>query len=236
MIGSTIDARLMASANFVRAGAVLADIGTDHGYLPIFLLKKKRIEHAYLSDINEGPLATARRNVEAEGLSDKCTLILSDGALGLSGIGITDYAICGMGGELISEIVRASSDMRREGVRLILQPMSRSSVLRVTLGSLGFAVIDEKYSASAGKNYVTILAEYTGEIYGVSPVISELGERFDHSDDREEYFLFLQNKRNSLERAIAGKERGGASAEKERIIADEINRRLSKISYSGSKL
>ena len=98
MIGNAIDARLMSSANFVRAGAVLADIGTDHGYLPIVLLKEGRIERAVMSDINEGPLATARRNVEDEGLSDKCTLILSDGALALEGLGITDYSICGMGG------------------------------------------------------------------------------------------------------------------------------------------
>ncbi len=229
MIGNAIDARLMCSANFVRAGAVFADIGTDHGYLPIFLLKEGRISHAILSDINEGPLDTARRNVCAEGLSEKCTLILSDGASALSGLGITDYAVCGMGGELIAEIVGSAPDMRREGVRLILQPMSRINVLRRRLAALGFSVLDEKYSTSAGKHYVTLLAEYTGLVYEVSDTVAELGEDRAHTDDRDDYVSFLEKKKFSLERASEGIKRGGGDPVSERIILDEIRRRLSEI-------
>ena len=230
MIGNTIDARLLSSANFVRAGAVLADIGTDHGYLPIFLLKEGRISRAVLSDINEGPLATAKRNVIEEGLIDKCTLILSDGAKALSGLGITDYAICGMGGELISEIVSSAPDMRREGVRLILQPMSRPAVLRKTLASLGFRVLREKCSMATGRPYVTILAEYTGRIYDVSFVDSELGEDRAHEGDGDDYVFFLKKKRESLARAAEGMEKGGIDPKEERLIIAEIDKRLSIIS------
>ena len=77
MINSSLDKRLLSCADYVRAGAVFADIGTDHGYLPIFLLKRSHIKRAYLSDVNKGPLASAERNARAEGLSDKCEFILT---------------------------------------------------------------------------------------------------------------------------------------------------------------
>ena len=228
-MNGTLDKRLLSCADFVRAGAVFADIGTDHGYLPIFLLKTGRIERAYLSDVNSGPLSSAERNAAAEELTDRCEFILTDGAAALSGKGITDYAICGMGGELIAEIVGSAPDMRREGVRLILQPMSRINVLRRRLAALGFSVLDEKYSTSAGKHYVTLLAEYTGLVYEVSDTVAELGEDRAHTDDRDDYVSFLEKKKFSLERASEGIKRGGGDPVSERIILDEIRRRLSEI-------
>ena len=228
-MNGTLDKRLLSCADFVRAGAVFADIGTDHGYLPNFLLKTGRIERAYLSDVNSGPLSSAERNAAAEELTDRCEFILTDGAAALSGKGITDYAICGMGGELIAEIVGSAPDMRREGVRLILQPMSRINVLRRRLAALGFSVLDEKYSTSAGKHYVTLLAEYTGLVYEVSDTVAELGEDRAHTDDRDDYVSFLEKKKFSLERASEGIKRGGGDPVSERIILDEIRRRLSEI-------
>ena len=100
-----ISPRLLSAADFVRQDAILADIGTDHAYLPLFLLSEGRIKKAFCSDVNEGPLASARANADAAGLLDRVEFTLADGADALSGRGITDYAICGMGGELISDIV-----------------------------------------------------------------------------------------------------------------------------------
>ena len=95
---SAINARLLSAAELTRQDATFADIGTDHAYLPLFLLDEGRIKYAYCCDINEGPLDSARRNAEERGRLDKCEFILTDGAAVLSGKGITDYAICGMGG------------------------------------------------------------------------------------------------------------------------------------------
>ena len=229
MTANTLDARLLSCAGFVRAGAVFADIGTDHGYLPIFLFKSGKISRAVLTDINEGPLSSAKENVLREGLSDKCSFILTDGAAALSGLGITDYAICGMGGELIARIVSSAPHLKKEGTRLILQPMSRPGAVRECLYSLGFDVLDERYSTSGGKYYLTLLAEYTGKVEKKTPLIYELGEEYPHPCDKNEYIEYLSRKKASLERALIGKAQGGGSIEQEAGLIALINERLSKL-------
>ena len=114
-----IGKRLLSAAEFVRQGAYFADIGTDHAYLPLFLLEGGKIERAVCSDINAGPLETAKRNAEEYGLSDRIIFRLTSGAEGLSDMGITDYAICGMGGELIAEIIESAPHLKDGAVRLI---------------------------------------------------------------------------------------------------------------------
>ncbi|MBR4835801.1 MAG: SAM-dependent methyltransferase, partial [Clostridia bacterium] len=125
MTGGLSNARLASAAELVRQNAIFADIGTDHAYLPLFLLESGRISFAYCSDINEGPLASARKNAEERGMVDKMDFILTDGATVLRDREITDYAICGMGGELIADIIHRAPHLYDGGVNLILQPMSR---------------------------------------------------------------------------------------------------------------
>ena len=127
---SAINARLLCAAEFTRQNATFADIGTDHAYLPLFLLDLGRIKYAYCCDINEGPLASARRNAEERGRLDRTEFILTDGATALAGKGISDYAICGMGGELIADIIDRAPHLKDGTVNLILQPMSRQEKLR----------------------------------------------------------------------------------------------------------
>ena len=74
----TLDGRLSSAAKFVRQGARFAEIGTDHAYLPIFLLESGRIDYAVCSDINEGPLASARENAREAGVFDKIALKTQD--------------------------------------------------------------------------------------------------------------------------------------------------------------
>ncbi len=229
MINSSLDKRLLSCAGYVRAGAVFADIGTDHGYLPIFLLKTGRIERAVLSDINEGPLKSARQNAEDASLADKCTFVLTDGARALSSMGITDYAIAGMGGELIASIIEHAPALYDKNVRLILQPMTRQAALRKFLASSGFAVIDECYTTSQGKHYVTIAAEYTGERREISDIDAELGIDTLHTHDRADFFAYFELKLLSLRRALIGKEQGKTDASFERRLIGAIEERLNKI-------
>ena len=97
MNNSALDARLLSVASLVRRGARFADVGTDHAYLPLYLLEEGMISSAVAADIAEGPLATARANVMASGREGDVTLLLANGLSGMDGLGLTDIAICGMG-------------------------------------------------------------------------------------------------------------------------------------------
>ena len=222
----TLGARLMRTAELVRAGAVFADIGTDHAYLPIFLIRSGKIKHAVLTDINAGPLASARENVTAAGVSDKCTLVLCDGASAISDMGVTDYSICGMGGELIARIITDAPHLKQKGVRLILQPMSRPAATRAVLASLGFEILSELYSREGDKYYLTILCEYTGKTGELGVVELELGAVYPHPCDKIEYFGYLEKQKRSLLRAALGKESAGESAAFERELISVIDKRL----------
>mgnify|MGYP003301554816 CR=1 FL=1 len=102
-----LDARLLAVASLVREGAYLADVGTDHAYLPIVLVLEGVSKKAVASDINEGPYLRALSNVRAHSLSDKITALCTPGLDGIEKYAPTDILICGMGGELIFRIIKA---------------------------------------------------------------------------------------------------------------------------------
>ena len=209
----------------VRRGAVLADIGTDHAYLPIYLLKEGIISRAVCSDINAGPLASAEENLREEGLLSSAELYLTSGASALAGKGITDYAICGMGGELIAEIIENAPEMRGEGIRLILQPMTKHEALRCYLAESGFSVILEKYSFDEGKYYVALLCEYSGEKEVISPYCAYFGKNSEGEISDPSHIGYLRAKVSALEKIVAGKSRAGLDFSSEQALLDEFSRK-----------
>lgn len=229
MAHGAINARLASAAELTRQNAIFADIGTDHAYLPLFLLEEGRIEYAYCSDINEGPLASAERNAKECGREDQMSFILTDGATVLRDKGITDYAICGMGGELIADIISRAPHLYDGEINLILQPMSRQATLRKFLAAEGFSVKCESYSYDAGKYYVCLLASYTGQRREIDEIEAELGFKdVEYRGDRarEGYLKTLLNARR---RAMDGKIQGGMENPPERPIVDAIKNALERI-------
>ena len=229
MISSSLDKRLLSCAGYVRAGTVFADIGTDHGYLPIFLLKSARIARAYLCDVNEGPLSSARANVLSEGLIDSCEFVLTDGAAALAEKGITDYAVCGMGGELIASIIDSAEHLKRSGLRLILQPMTKQAHLRRYLLTAGFAILKECYSFADGKYYLTLVAEYTGECREPDIIEAELGSESTPDGDRVAYIGYLEGKARAFSKTIEGKAVAGLPSDTERALLDAVKERIALI-------
>jgi len=157
-----LDDRLRCAASFVRCGSVAADVGTDHAYLPIFLTVNGICPRAVGSDINEGPINRARENVDKYGLGDRITLIHTDGLRGLESTGAKDIIICGMGGEMIIDIIRNAQFVFSGDARLILQPMTKQAKLRQYLTESGFAIEDERLVKSGGKLYQCICASWRG--------------------------------------------------------------------------
>ena len=139
----TLDKRLSAVAALVRQGSRLADIGTDHAYLPVHLVQAGVCPSAIASDIGAGPLDAARRTVTENGLTSEIALRLGDGLATVSAGEVEDIAIAGMGGETIVMILEAAPWVQNEGIRLILQPMTRAEDLRRWLLHNGFSVLEE---------------------------------------------------------------------------------------------
>lgn len=212
----TLDGRLSTVSDLVRQGAVFADIGTDHAYLPLYLLQEGRIARAYASDVAKGPLERARRNVMAMGQSENVTLLLTDGLSGMEKRGLTDIAICGMGGEVIASILSAAPFVRDPLIRLILQPMSRVPLLRKYLYENGFTIEEERVAASAGKIYFCLVATYGAPSRVPTETELEIGApRLTGEEERNVYLAYLQAQKKAAEKRLSGKRAGGLPTEEE---------------------
>ena len=145
----------------MRPGARIADVGTDHAHLPIYLCETGLVSGGVVSDINRGPIERAKANIHAAGLSARLSAVLCDGLSDLEPYAPTDILILGMGGELIARILSEADWICREGIRLILQPMTHPEEVRAFLFAKGFLVTEEKI-VKEEKLYQIIVAEYTG--------------------------------------------------------------------------
>ena len=217
--------RLMAAANFVRPMAVVADIGTDHAYHPVYLAEENIISGAVASDIHKGPLESADKNIREAGFSDKIQTLLTDGFQGVEKYPVTDIAIAGMGGLMIRNILEKAPFLRKENSpRLILQPMQHIPELRRYLGENGFLIEQEKQALAEGKFYQIFLAVYDGEVREYTETELLIGRyNIEHKHESKENFLRLcERQLDVLREKISGLEKGGRSAEKERKLYTAI--------------
>ena len=138
----TLSNRLLACCDFVRPGDRVADVGCDHGYLGIHLLKTGTATLVYESDIVLGPLDSARRNAEKYGTLDKTQFFLSDGVKAIPRD--FDTLVCaGMGGDTMVSILEAAPWLKDSRYRLILQCQSKRPLLRQYLSDQGYAISRE---------------------------------------------------------------------------------------------
>ena len=208
--------RLLEVAKYVRQDSAVADVGTDHAYLPIYLLKTGVATCAVATDVREGPLVHTRDNVEFYQVADKVTIYRTDGLVGIEEHSPDDIMICGMGGELILRIVTECEYTRKEGVRLLIQPMSSFAELRCGLFDAGYTVEDESLVRDGHMIYQVMVVTYTGKKKELSPAQALLGpvniEK--NSDIFKEYASIHLRK---LERKI--KSKGGAGYDVSEDIA-----------------
>ena len=205
----------------IRQGAYLCDIGTDHAYLPLYLLEGGVITRAVCSDINERPLSSARRNAAERNMESKIDFVLTDGAEGLSSFGANDYSICGMGGELIIDIIERAEHLKKEGIHLILQPMTKCALLRSYLYENGFKILKEDYSFDTGKYYLTVLAEYDGVLRSADHIKCEIGD-LSLSRDSAERAGYFENELRIMKKRRDGKLVSGISTDNEDSVIREI--------------
>lgn len=157
-----LGSRLMLAADFVRRDSRLCDIGTDHAYLPAYLIKKQICLSAVAADLRKGPLKNAEKTVKEHGLSDKIKLRLSDGLDEILPDEASDIVLAGMGGDLICDILSRTSWIKDKSKRLIAQPQTHAEKVRAFFINNGFEIIGENAAEEDGRIYICICAEYTG--------------------------------------------------------------------------
>ncbi len=213
--------RLMSAVGFVRGG-FLADVGTDHAHLPVYLYQLGKIRGAVASDVNEGPLARAKANIAAYGAEKGIATELSDGLARLAPYQPDDIVIFGMGGELIIRIIEDADWVKNGHIRLILQPMTKLEEVRRYLLKYGFFIVDEAMSEDDGKIYQTVCAEYRPEatVTPYSRAELLLGR---HNIERGGalFARYLRHRIEVLTVAAEGKRKAGRSdAEQEALIGE----------------
>ena len=155
--------RLQCVAGLVEECDSFLDIGTDHAYLPAFLIESGVAKRAIASDINPNPLMNAEKTLAGEELSDKIELRLSDGFENIKSGEATEIAVAGMGGIVIAEMLEKTEWLRDAKYHLVLQPMTHFYDVRKALSKYGFEILEEKAVEEGKRVYLVISARFTGK-------------------------------------------------------------------------
>lgn len=197
-----LSTRLYACAALVKPGNVVADIGCDHGYLSIYLIKNGISARVMAADLREQPLQAAIQNAEIAGVKEQIDFYLSDGLRELPQYAYQTVVCAGMGGDNIIEILDREKSVWREDCQLILQPQSAIHVLREYLYEQGFRILRERF-ARDGKFIYTIMEVFYG---GGAPLAP--GECFlpQGEIDREDplYRAYLHRTKSRIEASVMG--------------------------------
>ncbi len=222
----TLDTRLSAAADMVPRGARLADIGSDHAYLPISLCLDGKIEYALASDINAGPVAAAVSHIGRNKLCHRIKTAQADGLDGAREFAPDCITILGMGGELIVSILERADWVRDEKITLVLQPMTHGEILTFWLSENGFEITDESIVCDGGRDdriYRLIKAKYDGVRREVSTADALIGKiNLDRGDRATARYISRQIK--ILNKKIMGKEMSGGDAQEERALLSELEK------------
>lgn len=157
MINLPLTPRLLNIVSYIN-GDKIADIGTDHAYVPLYIVSNGKCKKAIASDVRTGPVEIARANIKKHGFEDFIEVRMGSGLSVLSPGEADDIIIAGMGGELICEIIKADEAVARSA-RLILQPMNSQYELRHYLFENGFVIENEDISVEGFKVYNLIIAK-----------------------------------------------------------------------------
>lgn len=160
-----VSKRLQKVASFVMAGGVVADIGCDHGFTSIFLVENGLAKSAIAMDINQGPLERAREHIGQYRMQKRIQVRLSDGLEELKPGEADTILISGMGGALISRILKDNEDVTKAAKELVLSPQSEIYLVRQTLHYMGFCIHKEEMVFDQGKYYVVMRAIPGKEVY-----------------------------------------------------------------------
>ncbi|CAG9349723.1 tRNA (adenine(22)-N(1))-methyltransferase [Clostridium perfringens] len=219
--------RLKRIAEHVDKCESVADIGTDHGYIPIYLVKEGICKKAIASDINKGPIEKAKVNVAFEGVSNKVKCLLGPGLNPLKVGEVNGVILAGMGGNLTRDILLADMDKVKKYDFIILQPAQNPEVLREFLYKNDYEIIDEDLIKDEGRFYELFKVKYNENSeklvfedeleYEVSPLLREKGHPL--------FKKFIEEKINRCETILSFiKEDTEAAKKRKSDLEEKINK------------
>lgn len=168
--------RLSTCAELVTPDSKIADIGTDHAYIPIYLGLTKKISHALACDVRSRPLENAKKNINFYNLNNIIETRLSDGLKNISENEADEIIIAGMGGNMISNILENCSWKNKESKRFILQPMKYENKLRSYLALKGYEIQSETTVICSEKVYIVMTCVFTNIPYKITTVQEYIGK------------------------------------------------------------
>ena len=198
--------RLLACAGLLTSCRIVADVGTDHGYLPVYLLKNGLCQRVIAADLREKPLSIARQNAERFGTLEQTEFLCCDGLSGIEPGSFDALCCAGMGGDCIAGILEAAPWIRDPGYELVLQPQSSGNDLRRWLGQNGFTIEREILVKDGRFLYAAMRVRYGGG-RPLSP-----GEQFLSPALKAENSPYIEEYRTrlvwSLQNTVAGISKG----------------------------
>ena len=225
--------RLLTVAGAVSPCACVADVGTDHGFVPIYLVEKGVCERALAMDVNQGPLDRAKEHV-AEEVNDgrmaagRIQTRLSDGLASLLPGEADAIIIAGMGGMLMSRILTNGADVLKNKPQLILQPQSDWTRVRETLEELGYVITWEDFLQEEGKYYVVIKAEEAAGESGWNYTPAEYIYGKILIDNRHPVFLEYLKREHEKKKSLVEK-LSGSGEERRQSRVEELIREIEMI-------
>ncbi|WP_366924181.1 class I SAM-dependent methyltransferase [Metallumcola ferriviriculae] len=214
--------RLSTIAAYIPSGSKVADIGTDHAYLPVYLVKQGICPGVIAADIHNAPFQSALRTVESFCLGDKISVRLGDGLKVLRPGEVETIVIAGMGGNTMEQIFSRAPEVIKDVRRLVLQPMTDTEKIREWLWANGWILLDEDLVAEDGKLYEFLVAEPGRE----QPKDSLIGPRL--IEKRHPLLTkLLEQKEKQLAGILAGVSKSTDSSTRAQI--GELQEQLEKI-------
>lgn len=171
-----ISLRLKEIANMVDKCESVVDVGTDHAYIPIYLIKNNICKSAIAADINKGPLDRAKNNINSHNLQNKIQCRLGPGLTKVYPTEVNAAIIAGMGGHLIKDILEESKEVFKSLDFLVLQPVQNPEALREHIYIMGYKILKESLIFEDNRFYQIIKIKYDENPKSVDPIYYEIGE------------------------------------------------------------
>lgn len=217
-----ITPRLDSIIKMIPNNTKVIDVGTDHGYVPVFLVENKICENAIAADVNKGPLNIAKEYIDSRGLTEKIETRLGSGLEVLNINEVDGAVIAGMGGLLIADILEKSKEVASTLSFFVLQPMTASDKLRRYLIENNYKIVEEKLSREGERIYEIILVEH-GNMKIEDDIYLQIGKGLFDSEDPL-LKVFITKKMDKIKKVIDNLEGSDSNKAKCNVLKEEYDK------------